>query len=323
MAEEGVGEEVAREMLSLELRGVVDKIDLDKVDPTKWSLSDNPFSDLAYDPTQPRDEKGRWTGIGGGLASRGGVVGRAAAPPGVRDSVWDAWMRQTIERRGGPPAIPVSQHFMTAPRTSRHVKKELQNTLDAIDAVHADGLLPEVMVTEEWLGSGQEAVYEGIDTPTPIISLSREGFVPETSLAHEIGHLIDHKGLGEPQGPVSSLFDFATMADNDRRVSEVMDAINDTPEVRRLKTNDGLDERVVLSGDTYAAYLDRPYEKFARAYAQYISTKSQHPVLRNMMRQEQDESAYELLPRQWAPENFGAISEAFDALFRSKGWLNE
>jgi len=78
---------------------------------------------------------------------------------------------------------------------------------------------------------------------------------------------------------------------------------------------DGTKKKVGISQQTLT-YSLRPRELFARAYAQYIAEKTQDPRLLPELEEEQ-KGKY---PNQWSTEDFALIKEAFDNLFRKRGW---
>jgi|GEM_PF-5252957 len=69
--------------------------------------------------------------------------------------------------------------------------------------------------------------------------------------------------------------------------------------------------------------LKSPRETFARAYSQYIATRSGD---KEMMRAVDETIGFTRaggVPVAWEWDDFEPIANAFDSLFRSKGWMNE
>ena len=59
----------------------------------------------------------------------------------------------------------------------------------------------------------------------------------------------------------------------------------------------------------------------ARAYAQYVTTKSQEPVLLQQLEAEQETGDVIRNLAQWSDEQFAPVLAAIDDLFRRQGWL--
>ena len=80
---------------------------------------------------------------------------------------------------------------------------EMREVLRAVDAVHGDGVLPRVPVT--WLDSlDAEGFYRFDDsTGKPIrILLNSSGKHHRLAVVHEIGHFLDHQGIGRSRTDV-------------------------------------------------------------------------------------------------------------------------
>ena len=63
----------------------------------------------------------------------------------------------------------------------------------------------------------------------------------------------------------------------------------------------------------------QPYEKFARAYEQYIATKSGDAKLLGQLADQRAEIIVGPL-KYWSGENFAPIVQAFDEHFSAQGW---
>ncbi len=75
----------------------------------------------------------------------------------------------------------------------------------------------------------------------------------------------------------------------------------------------------VVPNRAYLDYLLSPEELFARAYAQYIASRSEDPEMLEELdrRREEHEGGY---PQQWPDAEFAPIAGAFDAMFGGLGW---
>lgn len=73
----------------------------------------------------------------------------------------------------------------------------------------------------------------------------------------------------------------------------------------------------------YVNYLFQPPERFARAYAQYVTLRGGNPELKDRLDAIREPGFGVYYPQQWSDEDFEPIARAFDALFAAEGWLKE
>lgn len=166
-------------------------------------------------------------------------------------------------------------------------------------------------------------------SPTPLI----------TAL-HELGHFIDHKGLGEDTARFASGVAWHEGGD----LKPLMEALYNSEAGKMLRVmqgwKDGLPFAVVEleNGDlqgfqvdkTRVAYYLDPREIFARAYAQWIATRSGNiEALRQLARARDAQPNVTLrigqaktYPRQWEDTDFAPIAKAFDDYFEALGSPN-
>lgn len=218
-----------------------------------------------------------------------------------------------------------------------------------IDSVHGDVILPKIT-----FGVKAATRYYGVhfsnSSGTLTINLSRMGTAahPLMTVVHESGHWLDNMGMGKGGaapttvsqpgiirqgkkwvvGTVQRLVhgqtpagmtDIASLSTEDHR--------NTMPELKALKAAMGATAayqrlKARPSGLTFKSwrYYLTSKETFARAYAQYIATKTQDPVMLAELRKMQagDESR---LGIQWSDQDFVPVMTAFDALFKAEGWI--
>jgi len=204
-------------------------------------------------------------------------------------------------------------------------KQISDRVLRNIDSVHSDGALPLIPVkrTTTREGSGAFGMYqrtrpENGDQAVKI-ALNHRSPHPEFTLAHEIGHFIDHKGL--PGSYMSS--EYHPALEKWRKTVEA------SPEVQWIQQLYDGKSTVVVEGNIYRipkkhlSYLLRKREIWARSYAQWIAKKSGDTRLLDQLKDEinQDAKREIPLPGQWRDENFEPIAEAIEALFKEMGWL--
>lgn len=218
-----------------------------------------------------------------------------------------------------PSGQPISA-YIAVPATPQW--RSARDVLAIIDSVHDDGPLPQIEVVGSSAHPGGY-VYGGRDGRALRIELKPIGGPnPHLTLVHEIGHFMDHQVLGTRNafasisGEIAPLMTTIGRSESIRRLAERRDrrsALVDVRPGRRQRQN--IVPRTV-------AYLLAPEEQFGRAYAQYIATCSgditmlqqMHHIRSNPFRQG-------LYYEYWSDADFVPIADAFDALFRDKGWV--
>jgi hypothetical protein len=184
--------------------------------------------------------------------------------------------------------IPIGQRLV--PNVWPHQQDALSQVLEAIDAVHfVPDSMPSIPVqTERLLDAPGAYVYRRTGESVAIciwVFAARSS----VTLAHEIGHFIDHKGLvGALPGPLTGLPAERRKLPRNMRVAldEWDRAVWDSEGVRHLialwqdpfvRIRDG--SVIDVSTQIDFGYLLRTEELWARSYVQYIATKSANPML--------------------------------------------
>jgi len=196
-----------------------------------------------------------------------------------------------------PPPIPLGPRVSAAiePKAGKRLYAKV---LGIIDALHGDGVLPRISGTN---GRGKKTFGTYWATRSGAagkIDVSSQGKWPELTLAHEIGHFLDHHGIGTA-GVYSSRFEPAIMGD-------VM---------RALAASDAIKGLLATTPTKYTRYLLQPHEQWARAYAQWVALRSGDSVLRGQLAATLSEAN-----RQWADADFLPIAAAIDRLFKELKW---
>lgn len=208
----------------------------------------------------------------------------------------------------GPLGTPVSR-AMKPPTGS--FGQTIRAALDAIDSVHGDGKLPMISVGKDpghrsTLGSFQRHRSSG---HAEAIQVRPRGDHPHMTLIHEAGHFLDWSGIPTHHGT------FATHGDP--RLAEWHRAVRSSrayANLQALRASFSADQR-------HVEYLLTPHEVWARAYAQYIATRSERPILRRQLEEMRKTGFGVYYPRQWNDADFAPIAAEFDALFRNLGWM--
>lgn len=152
---------------------------------------------------------------------------------------------------------------------------------------------------------GLAGEYVPSETGSVDIRISRLGSNKELTALHEMGHFIDHVGIGTPRQFSSEW--------NEPVVNGVMGAIRNSRaylilEDMSLKSDNSLRMQEELD------YLLEPQECFARAYAQWIAYKTNHPRVIGPLDAIRSRLDY-IKHRQWDDDDFLDIARAFDKLF--------
>lgn len=202
--------------------------------------------------------------------------------------------------------IPVA-NALKLPK-SGEVKRVAESVLASVDKVHSDGSLPPIPVQA---AKGQ---YQGVykhqyngDAASIGLNLGRS-VNPELTLAHELGHFIDHHGFGRP-GTWSS--------EEDEAFAGWREAVANSTATRALK------ELAGGRSKKRARYYLAPWEQWARAYAQWLANRSGN---RAMIEQYKKIASYSggddaYRHSQWADDDFEAIAQEIDKIFMAKRWL--
>jgi hypothetical protein len=199
--------------------------------------------------------------------------------------------------------------------TMIEVDEEVKRVSEIIDSIHKDGNLKTSLVRiEKIIDKDKKTMgmfthggknYRKIE----VRGVGNTGHVG-MSYAHEVGHWIDLDGI-----PIKGSYE--TFASGYKGLPELTKVLNESPEMKSL-----LNQRLEVGQEKaireYLEYVNRDREVFARAYCQYIATKSQDPKLMAELRKMQKSTYFRT---QWTDENFEPILKEFDALFKKLGWI--
>lgn len=163
--------------------------------------------------------------------------------------------------------------------------------------------LPKVRLIEsrDPLDGGTQGFYSpGVN----IITIGKTTTIGSSTLIHELGHYLDQYMVGT----------------NGKKLSEddnILSALKNSSEYKTIEKvkADSTDKEQ----QGFCAYLMQPNEMFARAFAQWISTKSTNKTLKSEITGVIDKYG----PLQWSDDSFKPISAAFDNMFKSKGLLRK
>jgi hypothetical protein len=176
----------------------------------------------------------------------------------------------------------------------------------------------DIHVTGSLGGAGGQ--YHVYGSKAPGISISKHNAGPAFTAAHEYGHFLDHHlfGSGKPR--------FNSLATADRNNAKVQAELHD---LKRALYNSAAVKQLVekhehhvrgrdYSGQQNTQYLLMPPEIFARAYSQWVSTRSSPQMLSEChdFGAHWRRSGYHA---QWDDKDFEPIAREFDRLFANRG----
>lgn len=200
--------------------------------------------------------------------------------------------------------------FQTIVGDRATVIRKWENVTKTIDEVHGDGPLPVARITHiEKRGSTNGEYASWSDD----IKTYKEASIPLT-LTHEMGHWMDNRGfrgIPEAVAPLRSKRSYASYSPLFKKFIKLAKNSNKIKEIKSA---------YLLSKSK--TYLTSNHEIFARAYAQYIATKSKNPemlaVLRSRQGKPEDGKGY---PDQWDDDDFVPLYEEIENIFLKIGWL--
>lgn len=192
-------------------------------------------------------------------------------------------------------------------RFGRAARADIDRGLRAISSVHGPRGIPAMRLQTETVQRFGGWFERGTQNMAINPSWADRAF----ALVHEIGHVVDFYEIGT--GVVGSDSIAAFGSEGGAWASGVVDAALRSETVALLKQiQGGLD-----AGNRFrehANYLLRRREIFARAYAQYIATKSGDKVIQEAMRRYADRGTLNGFMH-WPPDDFKEIEAAFDEAF--------
>lgn len=221
-----------------------------------------------------------------------------------------------------PAGVPVSNALISDPDINEGVRQAVEHAKRSIDKVHGDGRLPKVPVKDFVDDRGIQGTYLHVLGEPVHIRVNIEGKHKALTAIHEIGHFIDN------QGGVATRYGYASVSHPALEAFRRAVAASKAFDKLRTAARTGWTKVVEASGrerlrevpKEHFTYLLHPFELWARAYAQYIATKSgdallleQLDTLRHPM---QLDSA-----RQWSDDDFAPIAKAIEAFLEAQGWM--
>ncbi len=209
-----------------------------------------------------------------------------------------------IKRINTQTYIPVANAF-SLPK-SGNTKRIAKSVLEKIDRIHGDGVLPTIPIksstSKKFQGVYRHFTHDG--TPHSI-AVSKISVNPELTVAHEIGHFLDHQGLylsGKFGSELSPAFE------------KWRNAIDESDATKAIISTKGAQ---AINKDYY---LTRR-EQWARSYAQWIAVKSKDKTMISQISNIVNDNNKGYSNSQWKDHDFTKISQEIDDIFKNLGWL--
>lgn len=224
----------------------------------------------------------------------------------------------------GPAGKPVGEALEPKLKTPR-VERAVKDALATIDKVHGDGNLPKIPVQEIKKGNngGQMNVVKGRPTG---IDIHRAVETPRLTTAHEVGHFLDWSGIEAKQRGSLGQIDYR----KDPRFNGFLQAVDKSDAVQSLKDVRYKNTVTVVQGKLtsqckvdkkYVDYLLQDHEVWARAYSQYVATRSEDKEMMAELDHMLRFGEAETYKAQWGHDDFKPIAAEIDKLFKGLGWL--
>jgi len=250
-------------------------------------------------------------------------------PPAVSPVIPMPVMLPTVPAPAPVPVPDVSASLKMGKGWVSHKKAgvEIDRAKELIDSVHGDGKLKVIPIDIRVMPTNWAQYEHGERYPlnicvNPKLDNLRVASDFRLSTVHEIGHFMDNSVFTEPNLPAQ------WGSHGGPNLHGVMDAIKNSDAYSAMRASKGLTVKpgyVAEVAGSYAAdpyyvsYLLRDHEVFARAYSQYIAGKTGDIGMLDSVRKAVADPPHGF--RHWKWTDFQPIMDAFDDLFRSRGWL--
>ena len=219
-----------------------------------------------------------------------------------------------------PNEKPVSTALVVQAK-NEEVKKAANAALAAIDSVHSDGILsPDTAIYSKSLKNGLQGETV-LKSGKYHINISTKSSHKTMAALHEIGHFLDWSGLGN--SPARGV----TATESHPLLKEWREAVSKTKAYKEMEGRILAIEKKKKKSKTekddlrHLKYLFQKEELFARGYAQYIATKCSDPLIKSELDKMLGSVYCKAYHTQWEADDFKSLSEAYDNIFKAKGWI--
>jgi hypothetical protein len=216
--------------------------------------------------------------------------------------------------------IPVSRALDVIARG--RLKKSIDYGIQMIDKVHGDGDLALLPIRQSSSRSTAGGFGENKYNHEPVdIHVSKNSNHPELTVIHEIGHYLDHSGIGIRKQMSSATDPIMSEWREAVKSSKAFKGLQEVYDRRYIEYEiNGQVQRHWNSGiRDYFDYLMSDEELWARSYSQFIAHKTGDAKLKEQVSQFlKDRVEYN---RHWSDDDFTPIASAIEKMFKQIGWM--
>jgi len=189
-------------------------------------------------------------------------------------------------------------------------KKALGEAVQAIDKVHGISGLPVIPVESTRSKAFQGAYsYMASSGDAVRIRISSESRNPGLTALHEIGHFIDHQSLNGRKGYAST---------SDPLLEKFRQAVDRSAATAELEAE--LAKTGISAVRKTCRYYLETHEQWARAYAQYVATRSGNAALVGQLDAIRNSAHAVYRNSQWSDADFAPIGDSIDELLMALGF---
>jgi ADP-ribosyltransferase exoenzyme len=269
-------------------------------------------SAVAFDPNQPRDQRGRWRKLGN-------------LPPVFEETL----KRNAEEAKRGQQGGGLHYPSENVGPEQRQVAVNASAKIAKVADIPGEGPPLAEIPDDQVLGAMIQGYQLGgryLPGENKIqLNPDEDANLSTSDLFHETGHWLDHQKVeaGLDKDAMASTRIYPPKAEQPpeaKAMKQVMDAIAATPSNQRLH-----DQLIASAGSehnsSWFSYATRPPEEFARAWAQYVYTEGgTKPNAKDWVETKHSDTSDLDRYLDIAPEEFEPVADAFANLIKAKGW---
>lgn len=213
--------------------------------------------------------------------------------------------------------------------TDTNTRARILEAMEEIDKIHGPGALDgRALPVVESEHEGSYGYLEGAmpGEPSVRMGISTDGDHIGLTMVHEFGHFLDRDDLIDFRdfkiAPLDDAFPAdvaaALTSEQVKAIEDFYDALDQTDEIHAIAAVALRHPHPGARG--YAAEMLMTVEVWARAYAQYIATKSGNTaLLRDLAAVRAKYVSGDDLPRQWADDAFEGVGAAVEKILKAFG----
>jgi hypothetical protein len=215
----------------------------------------------------------------------------------------------------------LNTHALEGEAASLPGRAEMSEVIEAMSGLHSvsnDAPIDVVPTSFPGENGAGEFRHRGVTARGVSVNVTDENPHIRTTLAHELGHWIDHQQVGD-KGFESKR---AALGDKSSPMADWWAAVQETDAMARLQkvADTEILPNGILASPRYVSYLQDPSEIWARTYAQWVASRTSSQGLKDEMSNQVD-VAQETYSEQWDDDDFEPVAQAIDRMMKGLGWL--